>query len=53
MAKKNDDRRERYAEKMKRLGFSKIQPWVHKDDKDEILKIIEQKREKRLNKSNK
>lgn len=53
MAEKDDGRRDKYDQKMKRLGFTKIHPWVHQDDKEEILKIIEEKREVRLNKSNK
>lgn len=51
MKAKNDGRREKYDQKMKLLGFSKIHPWVHKDDREEILKFIEVKREARLKKS--
>ena len=48
---KKEDRREKYDDKMKRLGFKKIQPWVHHDDKKEVLDLCEELREKRLNSS--
>jgi len=42
------DKRTRYDDKMKALGFKKIHPWVHDDDRQNILKLIEDLREKKL-----
>jgi len=46
--KKKTDRRETYAKKMERLGFRKLQPWVHEDDAETILSLAKKLREKRL-----
>lgn len=42
------DRRETYHDKMIAWGFKKIHPYVHQDDKDEILALVEKKRKERL-----
>lgn len=48
--KGKSDRRATYHEKMTKLGFIKIHPYVHFEDKAKLLKIIEEYREERLKK---
>lgn len=44
----SNDRRTKYDDKMKALGFKKIHPWVHDNDRKKVLELIEELREKRL-----
>ena len=48
IVKKEQNKREKYHDKMIRLDFSKIHPYVHKDDKKQVLKDIEELRLKRM-----
>lgn len=49
MTEKKQNKREKYHEKMTKLGFGKIQPYVHFDDKEQVLSLVKELREKRLN----
>ncbi len=42
------DKRVKYHTKMLKAGFVKIHPYVHVDDKGEVLDYIAKLREKRL-----
>jgi len=45
---KKDLRREKYHDKMLKLGFKKIHPYVHLDDVASVLDMVEEMRRKRL-----